>query len=218
MSINTVHTHRFAFHLKSSKCNVRCGKKAQWCLLTSQGCTSEMKPSALLATRSYWIRMLALSQMLCTQVKSELEHSRSTSGRLACDGLSLPDIMVSFYCISFSPFDSLQSTLIEFFKIQFYFFYLFSLYPAHCPPPPPPLDFSLPQSILCIGNNFWGSSCPSCSGPTRRSGCTSVTYVWGSLGPACVCSLIGGSESESPCLPPPLKYSAAKCGLNKLLF
>ena len=38
----------------------------------------------------------------------------------------------------------------------------------------------------------------SCSGPTRRPSCTSSTYMQGGLGPALVCSLVGGSVSDSP--------------------
>jgi hypothetical protein len=35
-------------------------------------------------------------------------------------------------------------------------------------------------------------------GPTWRPSCTSAMYVWAGLGPAHVCSLIDGSDSESP--------------------
>ena len=48
------------------------------------------------------------------------------------------------------------------------------------------------------GNSFWNSPCSSCLEPTWRSSCTFATYEWGGLGPAHVCSLVGGSDSESP--------------------
>jgi hypothetical protein len=38
--------------------------------------------------------------------------------------------------------------------------------------------------------------CSSFSGLTWRPKCTSATYVWGGLGPARVCSLVGGSVSS----------------------
>lgn len=101
--INAVHTGLF-FHLKSSKYNVQGSMKAQWCLLTSQWYTWEMKWSALPATRSYWIRMLAISQMLCMQVKlesPELEHNSLKQRAWLWSTVSTWDIMVSFFGISF---------------------------------------------------------------------------------------------------------------------
>jgi hypothetical protein len=56
----------------------------------------------------------------------------------------------------------------------------------------------LEEHILSTGNSFWDSPCYSCSGTIWRPSCTSVTYVWGGLGPAHVCSLIGSSVSENP--------------------
>lgn len=62
-----------------------------------------MKLSALPATRSYWIRMLGISQMLCMQVKlksHELEH-RSPTQSWMCLTVFTQDIRVSCYYISF---------------------------------------------------------------------------------------------------------------------
>lgn len=103
ISINTIHTG-LLFHLKSSKYNVHCSMKAQWCLFTSQESMQRMKLSALPATRFYWIRMLAISQMLCTQVKLEsyeLEHSNPKQKSWVWLAVLTQDIMVSCYCISF---------------------------------------------------------------------------------------------------------------------
>jgi hypothetical protein len=54
------------------------------------------------------------------------------------------------------------------------------------------------EDISHTVNNFWDSLCSSCSGPTWKSSYTSATYEQGGLGPAYVCSLVHGSDSESP--------------------
>lgn len=63
-----------------------------------------MKLSALPATRSYWITMLAISQMLWVQVKlesRELEHSSPKQKSWLWLTVFTQDIMVLCYCISF---------------------------------------------------------------------------------------------------------------------
>jgi hypothetical protein len=56
----------------------------------------------------------------------------------------------------------------------------------------------LQEHISHTGNSFWDRPCSNCSGPTGRLSSTSATHVWGGLGAACVCSLIGVSDSEIP--------------------
>lgn len=56
------------------------------------------------------------------------------------------------------------------------------------------------KHITSINNSFLDSFLSSCSGPTKRPCCKS-TYVRGGPGLALVCSLDGGSGSESPKIP-----------------
>lgn len=101
---NKYNTHRFSFSPKVIK-NIMC--TAVWKrsgVFTSQESSQKMELSALPATRSYWIRMLAISQMLCMQVKlesRELEHSSSNQKPWVWLTVFTQDIMVSCYCISF---------------------------------------------------------------------------------------------------------------------
>jgi hypothetical protein len=50
-----------------------------------------------------------------------------------------------------------------------------------------------------VANNLYLQPLPSsCLGPTWRPSCISATYVQGGLGPARVCSLVGGLDFQSP--------------------
>jgi len=56
----------------------------------------------------------------------------------------------------------------------------------------------LEEHIPLRSKSFWDSPCSSFLGLTWRPSCTSAKYVQGSLGPAYIWSLVGGSVSEYP--------------------
>ena len=63
---------------------------------------------------------------------------------------------------------------------------------AHTLPLRPDKAAQLEEYIPHTGNSFWDSPHSNCLRPTWRPSCKSATYVWEGVGPACVCSLVGG--------------------------
>ena len=64
-----------------------------------------------------------------------------------------------------------------------------------------PLPLRPFRGVESTGRQATGSSidpAPVIGEPTRRPTCSSATYVWGSLGPAHACSLVGDPVSRSP--------------------
>ena len=55
----------------------------------------------------------------------------------------------------------------------------------------------LEEHIPLTGNSFWDSSAPIVQDP-HEDQTVLLLPMWGGLGPAHVCSFVGGSDSESP--------------------